>query len=124
MLSKLINLRDSKKNKGDNLMAFQLAEVNEIADILIARIEEKINTLQQLEMAIDKKTAILEKLLQRAESLKMPSLSRNDRYEEIIYLKNKGLTLEEISKLLDIPLGEAELILNLKSSQRKANLSL
>ncbi len=123
MLNKFIRLKDSKK-KSENILAFQLAEANEITDILINRIEEKINTLRELEIAVDKKIAILEKLLQRAESLKAPSFIRDDRYDEIIYLKTKGLSLEEISKLLDIPLGEAELIVNLKSSRNcQANLS-
>ncbi len=125
MFDKLIKLKDTNINKCNNLMTFQLAEANEIADIIIGRIEEKINTLRELEITVDKKIAILEKLLQRAESLKMPSINKADRYDEITYLKTKGLTLEEISKLLGIPLGEAELILNLrkKSLHRQANLS-
>lgn len=123
MIDKIIKLRDTNKNKGDKLLTFQLAEASEIADILIDRIEEKINILKQLEINIDKKIAMLERLLQRAESLKMPSPNRTDRYDEIMYLKRKGFGLQEIAKLLDIPLGEAELILNLKSSQHRANLS-
>jgi hypothetical protein len=123
MLHKLINLKDMNKNKGDKLLAFQLAEANEIADMIISRIEDKVNTLKELEIAVDKKIAILEKLLQRVESLKMPSFIRDDRYDEIMYLKTKGFSIEEISKLLNIPIGEAELILNLKSNKSRANLS-
>lgn len=123
MIDKLIKLKNNNQNKGTNLLTFQLAEASEIADMLIDRIEEKINILKQLEINVDKKIAILEKLLERAESPKMTSLYRADRYDEIVYLQTKGLSLEEISKLLDIPLGEAELTLNLKKGQRQANLS-
>ncbi len=123
MIDKLIKLKDRNKNKDNCLTAFQLAEANEIADIIIERIEKKINTLKELEISVDKKIAILEKLLQRAESAKIPSLTRNDRYDEIIYLKKKGLSMEEISKLLNIPSGEVELVLSLKGDQFQANLS-
>lgn len=123
MFDKLIKFKNRNKNRDNNLMTFQLAEAKEIADLLIERFEEKINTLKELELSVDKKIAILEKLLQRADSIKIPSLTRTDRYEEILYLKNKGLKIEEIAKLLDIPAGEVELFLNLKNNQLQANLS-
>jgi len=104
-------------------MAFQLAEAKEITDILIERIEEKIDILKELEVSVDKKIAILERLVQRAESVKMPSLTRNDRYDEIFYLRKKGLNIEEIAKLLGIPAGEVELVINLNKNKLQANLS-
>lgn len=123
MLDKLIKFKDRNKNRDNNLITFQLAEAKEIADLLIERLEEKINTLKELELSVDKKIAIIERLLQRADSIKIPSLARTDRYEEILYLKNKGFKIEEIAKLLDIPAGEVELFLNLKNNQLQANLS-
>ncbi len=116
MLDKLIKFKDRNKNRDNNLMAFQLAEANEIADLLIQRIELKIKALMELESAVDKKIAILERLLQRAESIKIPSSTRADKYDEILYLKNKGLKTEEVAKLLAIPVGEVELFLNLKKN--------
>lgn len=123
MFDKLIKLKNRNKNRDNNLMTFQLAEAKEITDLLIERLEEKIKTLKELELSVDKKIAIIERLLQRADSIKIPSLARTDRYEEILYLKNKGLKIEEIAKLLDIPAGEVELFLNLKNNQSQANLS-
>lgn len=118
MLDKLIKFKDKNinKNRDNNLITFQLAEANEIADLLIQRIEVKIKALTELETAVDKKIAILERLLQRSESIKIPSSSRDDRYDEILYLKNKGLKTEEVAKLLAIPVGEVELFLNLKKN--------
>lgn len=123
MLDKLIKFKGKNNDRDNNLMSFQLAEAKEIADLLIQRIEDKINALKELENAVDKKIAIIEKLLQRADLIKIPSLHRTDRYDEILYLKNKGLKIEEIVKLLDIPAGEVELFLNLKNNQLQANLS-
>jgi len=121
MLGKFIKFKD--KNNSNSLMAFQLAEAKEITDILIERIEEKIDILKELEVSVDKKIAILERLVQRAESVKMPSLTRNDRYDEIFYLRKKGLNIEEIAKLLGIPAGEVELVINLNKNKLQANLS-
>ncbi len=116
MLDKLIKFKDRDKNKDNSLISFQLAEASEISDLLIERIQQKINLLMELESAIDKKIIILERLLQKAESIKIPSTSRTYRYDEILYLKNKGFKTEEISNLLNIPVGEVELFLYLKKN--------
>ncbi len=116
MFNKLIKFKGKSEVANNNIMSFQLAEAQEIADLLIERIEQKISTLKDLESAIDKKILIIERLLQRADSIKIPSLTRTDKYDEILYLKNKGMKIEEISKLLDIPAGEVELFLNLKKN--------
>lgn len=114
MIDKIIKLK-GKDQSNNNIISFQLAEAQEIADLLIEKIEVKINTLKQLESEIDKKILIIEKLLQRADTIKIPSL-RTDKYDEILYLKNKGMKITEIAKLLDIPAGEVELFLNMKKN--------
>ncbi len=123
MLSKIIKLKSESKDTLNNMITFQLAEANEIADLIIQRIDQRINVLKKIESDVDRKIAILEQLLKRIECIMIPSSVRTDRYDEIVYLKEKGFELQEISRLLDIPLGEVELFLNLKKSQAKAKLS-
>lgn len=117
MLEKLIKLKNRNREEESNLISFQLAEASEISDLLIERIQQKINLLKEFESSIDKKIIILEKLLERAEKIRIPSTSRTDRYDEILYLKNKGFKTDEISKLLDVPIGEVELFLQLKKDK-------
>lgn len=123
MLSKIIKFKSESKDTLNNMITFQLAEANEIADLIIQRIDQRINVLKKIESDVDRKIAILEQLLKRIECITIPSSVRTDRYDEIVYLKEKGFELQEISRLLDIPLGEVELFFNLKKSQAKAKLS-
>ncbi|MCX8031332.1 MAG: hypothetical protein N3A59_07135 [Thermodesulfovibrionales bacterium] len=118
MIDKLIKIKNKDYSKKPDFISYQLTEAQEIADLLIEKIESKIKTLKQLEAEIDKKILILEKLLQKTKTIKIPSL-RSDNYDEIIFLTNKGFTPPEISNLLDIPIGEVELFLNLRRKEVK-----
>lgn len=82
------------------------------------RIEEKLALLKALEAKADRKIEALEKLLYSSMALK-PQAGRIDRGEEILALGEKGLDALEIAKILGVPAGEVELILNLnkKNSQ-------
>ncbi|MCX7913269.1 MAG: hypothetical protein N2511_01650 [Thermodesulfovibrionales bacterium] len=123
MLGKFVKFKKRSDESINDIVTFQLAEANEIADIIIERIEKKIHILKELESDVDRKIAILEHLLKRVELVNVPSLERVDRYEEILHLKNKGFKLQEISRLLNIPVGEVELFLNLRKNHPQAKLS-
>ncbi|MGD0884114.1 MAG: hypothetical protein ABSA46_04420 [Thermodesulfovibrionales bacterium] len=113
MLKKVLKRKDTnKKAKENSLVALELAEVKEVADIIFKRLEKKIEVMEAIEASVDEKIADLEKLIQRAEALRTPSEGRN-RQHEITALRQKGLKIDEIATILDMPKGEVELILNL-----------
>lgn len=118
ILKRGIMLRDTKKKrKEDALLAMELAEVNEVANLIFKRLERKIEILEAIEASVDSKIALLEKLLHQAEALKLPT-DKINRSHEILSLRDKGLKIDEIASVLDMPLGEVDLILNLSSSSR------
>jgi DNA-directed RNA polymerase specialized sigma24 family protein len=98
------------------LLDRHLSEVREIADMLITRIEEKIEMFRQLEGRVDEKTLRLEALLARSEAKRVP-LTDQSRPSEIVTLHRRGLKIDEIAAILDIPSGEVELILNLHTTK-------
>ncbi len=99
--------------KGKELVTIELAEAKEIADIIIKRIERKIEVLEAIEASVDDKILTLQRLIDRFEMLKDQSLPV-DREREVIKLREKGLGVHEISDILGIPPGEVELIINLQ----------
>lgn len=101
--------------KGKELVAIELDEAREIADMIIKKIEKKIEVLEAIESSVDEKILTLQRLIDRVEILKDDALSV-DREGEVIKLYRRGLGIEEISEILDIPSGEVDLILNLHSN--------
>ncbi len=79
------------------------------------RIEEKISLLKVLEEKADKKIETLEKLLYAPIYVSGAdgTSRRGNRTEEILALKEKGLDAPEIARILAVPAGEVELILDL-----------
>jgi cytochrome P450 len=98
------------------LLDLQLSEAREIADMLVNRIEERIEVLRRLEARLDEKTSRLEMLLKRSET-KRVTLSDQSRSGEIVTLHNRGLKIDEIAAILDMPSGEVELILNIHTTK-------
>ncbi|HET6514393.1 MAG TPA: hypothetical protein VFG09_04475 [Thermodesulfovibrionales bacterium] len=112
MLKKVLKAKEKERHKEENLLSLELAEVKDVADLIFRRLEKKIEVLEAIESSVDEKIAILEKLLQQAESVKTPSDSMN-RKHEIIALKRRGLKIDEIASILDMPVGEVQLVVNL-----------
>lgn len=104
------------KKREKQLLDLHLSEVREIADMLVTRIEDKIETLRRLEARVDEKTSRLEALLTRSEAKRVPLADRS-RLSEIVTLHHRGLKIDEIATILDIPSGEVELILNLHTTK-------
>ena len=75
-----------------------------------AALEKKMQAVESLEASVDKKIGALEMLARRAEAMKSHGGASN-RQHEIVSLHHKGLKTREIGEVLDMPVGEVELIL-------------
>ena len=106
------SLRRSK-GKAEDLLTLELAEVKDIADLIFKRLNRKIEVLEAMEASVDEKVRMLENLVQKAEASSR-SLAKLDHHSEILSLGRKGMKSREIADNLDIPVGEVELILNLR----------
>lgn len=95
------------------LVAMELSEVREISDLLFERLEKKVQVLKALEASVDEKIARFEALLNRCESKKVP-LHSGSSADQIASLSEKGLKIDEIAAIVDMPAGEVDLILNLQ----------
>lgn len=101
--------------KGKELVTIELAEAREIADLIVKKIERKIEVLEAIESSVDEKILTLQRLIDRLEILKDSAISI-DREKEVVRLLEKGLRINEIAETLDLPVGEVELILRLHAS--------
>lgn len=99
---------------GDLLVA-EAAELEAISEALFRKIESRIKSLEAIEARLDEKSRELERLITRAErAAQRPEPDASSRRTEILALFERGLKIDEIAALLDIPRGEAELVLNLE----------
>ena len=110
-------------------MTLELTEINEITEKLVQRIDNKIKILKTVEAQADQKIVILDGLISKLKNMplhdrvietaerghqnKIPSLAEKGHQEEIQSLAHKGFNSEQIARILDLPSGEVELILNL-----------
>ncbi len=106
---------NSRKRQAAELLQLELSEIEELSALLMSRIDERIKRLKEVEERIDKKLSALESLILRVEALQkeMPEQAQN-RYAEVLTLASRGAKVKEIARLLDIPEGEVELILNMQ----------
>lgn len=108
-----------RKGEDNDLLTRELVEVKEIADIIFERLGKKIEALKAIEASVDEKIATFEKLNKTGVFVGHYSESINSlevesyRQDKIIALKQRGLKIDEIVNILDVPVGEVELILNL-----------
>jgi hypothetical protein len=95
----------------------EISEFEAVADRLVERIEEKIKALKGLEARADEKIVLLDGLITRVKGLNLTAesvkkASGNSR-DEVQSLSGKGFKADQIARILDLPSGEVELILNL-----------
>lgn len=112
---KTIFKRNRDLLKGKELVTLELAEAREIAEMIVRKIERKIEVLEAIESSVDEKIMTLQRLVDRIEMLKDSALPV-DREREVLKLNERGLKIDEIADILDMPRGEVELILNLHLS--------
>lgn len=116
MLKRLTNKKDENKEAARKLLSLEVAEISEISERLFGKLDAKMQALVTLEKRLDSKISLIENLLLRAEKTRLsPRHVPEDRYLEITKLADKGLKIDEIAGILDIPRGEIELILSLRS---------
>ncbi|MBI5639110.1 MAG: hypothetical protein HZA17_01665 [Nitrospirae bacterium] len=114
MFKRITGKRQKKDAIANTMLSLELTEVEEIAERLFLSIEKKVRDLRTVEERLDKKIGFLEALLSRADLTGASSDDRADlRHREIFVLHEKGLKIEEISSILDMPRGEVELIMGL-----------
>jgi len=87
-----------------------------------AEFENKLQAIESLESSVDKKMGALEMLARKAEALKSAEGASKQHYE-IFSLRQKGLKTKDIGEVLDMPLGEVELILALLPQKREEILT-
>jgi superfamily I DNA/RNA helicase len=114
---KILNQIKSGPGKANRDLILELAEINEITEKLVRRIENKIKDLKTIETQADQKIAILDGLISRIKNMN-PSLEWTAANEvghqgEVRALSHKGFNPEQIARILDLPSGEVELILNM-----------
>ncbi|NTU41859.1 MAG: DUF2802 domain-containing protein [Nitrospirales bacterium] len=106
---------DKKEASAENLLVLQAVEIEEISERLFMKVEQKVKELRVIEERLDKKIVFLRDLLERAERVEVSAGRPGDsRYREITELAAKGLNIDAIAGVLDIPKGEVELILSLR----------
>lgn len=119
MLNLFASSTKTENDKQQRLLTRERAEIRQISDIVIRKLEKKIEVLQAMESSIDKKIAAFESLIQQAEAIKTSGDVRN-RPHEIMTLHGKGMKAEDIAAALVMPVGEVQLILELQTSSGQA----
>jgi hypothetical protein len=119
MVSLFASSKKSENELQQRLLTRERAEIRQISDIVVKKIEKKIEMLQAMELSIDKKIAAFESLIQQAEAIKTSGDVRN-RPHEIMTLYGKGMKAEDIAAALAMPIGEVQLILELQTSCAQA----
>lgn len=95
----------------------EVMEINDIAEKLFIRIDQKIKTLKTVEASADEKIALLDSLINKFKKMNhavdMLGAAGEGHQKEVQSLFGKGFNAEQIARILDLPAGEVELILNL-----------
>ncbi len=108
--------KTGKIREADRLLQLELSEIEELSSLLMSRVDTRVRALNEAEQRLDEKIEILENLLIQAENiLQEPASTLDYRYKEVVLLSRKGLKIEEIATLLDIPGGEVEFIINMNA---------
>ena len=95
----------------------EVMEVNDIAEKIFARIDQKIKALKNVEARADEKILVLEGLINQLKKIRYnldPLANVGEGHQrEIQSLFEKGFEADQIARILDLPSGEVELVLNL-----------
>ncbi|MCJ7833119.1 MAG: hypothetical protein MUQ20_01880 [Deltaproteobacteria bacterium] len=95
----------------------EVLEINDIAEKLFIRLDHKIKALKTVEAQADQKISVLDGLITKFKKMNLSNESLGavgeSRPKEVQTLAGKGFNTEQIARILDLPSGEVELILNL-----------
>jgi hypothetical protein len=117
-LKKIISTVKEGSRDPHREMILTLSEIDEITDKLVSRIEKKITLLKSLSGEADQRIAILDGLITKYKSIHLPvqgdwSLGEKNSQGEVRVLADKGFSPEQIARIMNLPSGEVELMLNL-----------
>jgi Tfp pilus assembly protein PilO len=79
-------------------------------------LEKNLQAKEEIAGSLDKRISALQRLSLQTETIK-PEGGGSSRHQEIVALGRKALSSREIAEVLDMPLGEVELILELSPQQ-------
>lgn len=113
MLNLFASSTKAESEKQHRLLTRERAEIRRISDLVIGKLEKKLETLKTMETSIDNKIAAFESLIRQAEAIKT-SGDVGNRPHEIMALHGKGMKAEDIAAVLAMPVGEVQLILELR----------
>ncbi len=103
-----------KPREADRLLQLELSEIEELSSLLMSRVDQRVRSLQEVEERLDEKISVLESLLVQVENiLHEPEGTVDNPSKEVMLLASKGLKIDEIASLLDMPGGEVEFIINM-----------
>ena len=95
----------------------EVMEIHEIAEKLFIRIDQKIKELKTVEAQADEKIILLHGLIneskQKIKGTDLVGVEEKGHQQSVQSLFKKGFSGEQIARILDLPSGEVELILNL-----------
>jgi hypothetical protein len=101
----------------------EVMELNDIAEKIFMRIDQKIKSLKAVEAKADEKIVLLDGLITKfkkmhhssepSEVTEPAAAVGEGRQMEVRALFDKGFSGDQIARILDLPSGEVELILNL-----------
>jgi len=95
----------------------EVMEINDIAERLIVRLDQNIKAFKTVEARADEKIAILDGLITKFKKMNISTelldAVGEGHQKEVKALSGKGLSSEQIARVLNLPSGEVELILNL-----------
>jgi len=90
-----------------NILELEVAEINEISDILFKKLDQKVKAIEVMEAALNKKAAALVLLLQKAEAF----LASGSSLRTIEQLDQKAQAAEAIGASLDKKIAMLGLLL-------------
>jgi len=95
----------------------EVMEINDIAEKLLDRLDQKIKAFKTVEARADEKITILEGLMNQIKKMNSPvqpvSQIGEGYQKEVQSLYEKGFAADQIGRILDLPSGEVDLVLNL-----------
>jgi hypothetical protein len=116
-LKKIIDTLIENHLKPKNVVTLEMVEICDITEKLIDRLDNKIKALKAIETQADQKIAILDGLITKCKHMDLSgnvnAATPKGHRSEVQTLASKGFKSEQIARILDLPSGEVELILNL-----------
>jgi hypothetical protein len=116
-LKKICETLTINQVKSKSKVAPEMIEIGDITEMLIDRLENKMKALKALEARADQKIAMLDGLITKCKNLNLTGdftgATPESHRSGVQALAGKGFKPEQIARILDVPSGEVELILNL-----------